>query len=146
MEVTRRWPHREVGTHRRPIERLRRAAGLEPVLGSLECKPSVDSPGGSPLAPRVHYERHRPEQTTLYRLMQQHAATFIVQAEAAAEPTCRSSSRTSSAPSSNAASWPTASCGCGRVLGKLRVVLDSLPLAAHTTRTSVHISAKEVNS
>ena len=29
----------------------------------------------------VHYERHRPEQTTLYRLVQQHAATFIAQAE-----------------------------------------------------------------
>ena len=32
----------------------------------------------------VHYERHRPEQTTLYRLVQQHAATFFEQAEAAA--------------------------------------------------------------
>ena len=29
-------------------------------------------------------ERHRPEQTTLYRLVQQHAATFFEQAEAAA--------------------------------------------------------------
>ena len=36
--------------------------------------------GGAP----VHYERHRPEQTTLYRLVQQHAATFFAQAEAAA--------------------------------------------------------------
>ena len=25
----------------------------------------------------VHYEHHRPEQTTLYRLVQQHAASFI---------------------------------------------------------------------
>jgi len=33
---------------------------------------------GAPL----HSERHRPEQTTLYRLMQQHAAGFIVQTEA----------------------------------------------------------------
>ena len=32
----------------------------------------------------VHHERHRPEQTTLYRLVQQHAATFFAQAEAAA--------------------------------------------------------------
>ena len=31
-----------------------------------------------------HYERHRPEQTTLDRLVQQHAATFIAQAEDAA--------------------------------------------------------------
>ena len=29
----------------------------------------------------VHYARHRPEQTTLYRLVQQHAATFFAQAE-----------------------------------------------------------------
>jgi len=36
------------------------------------------------MAPRVHCERHRPEQTTLYRLVQQHTATFFVQAEAAA--------------------------------------------------------------
>lgn len=35
--------------------------------------------GGAP----VHYERHRPEQTTVYRLVQQHAATFIAETEAA---------------------------------------------------------------
>jgi hypothetical protein len=33
---------------------------------------------------RVQYERHRPEQTTLYRLVQEHAATFFAQVEAAA--------------------------------------------------------------
>ena len=38
------------------------------------------APDGAP----VHYERHRPEQTTLYRLVQQHAATFFEQAETAA--------------------------------------------------------------
>ena len=38
------------------------------------------APGGAP----VHYDRHRPEQTTLYRLVQQHAATFFAQAEDAA--------------------------------------------------------------
>ena len=32
----------------------------------------------------VHHERHRPEQTTLYRPVQQHAATFLEQVEAAA--------------------------------------------------------------
>ena len=32
----------------------------------------------------VHYERHRPEQTPLYRLVQQHAATFFAEAEDAA--------------------------------------------------------------
>jgi hypothetical protein len=38
------------------------------------------APDGAP----VHYERHRPEQTTLYSLVQQHAATFFAQAEDAA--------------------------------------------------------------
>ena len=37
-------------------------------------------PDGAP----VHDERHRPEQTTLDRLVQQHAATFFAQAEDAA--------------------------------------------------------------
>jgi hypothetical protein len=36
------------------------------------------TPDGAP----VHHERHRPEQTTLHRLVQQHASTFIAQAEA----------------------------------------------------------------
>ncbi len=36
------------------------------------------APDGAP----VHYERHRPEHTTLSRLVQQHAATFIAQTEA----------------------------------------------------------------
>ena len=40
-------------------------------------------PQGAPDGAPVHYERHRPEQTTLYRLVQQHAATFIAQTEAA---------------------------------------------------------------
>ena len=42
--------------------------------------PERRGPGGAP----VHHERHRPEQTTLYRLVQQHVATFFEQAEAAA--------------------------------------------------------------
>jgi len=33
----------------------------------------IRAPDGTP----VHYERHRPRQTTLYRLVQQHAATFF---------------------------------------------------------------------
>ena len=37
--------------------------------------------GGAP----VHYERHRPEQATLYRLVQQHAATFFAETEAATD-------------------------------------------------------------
>ena len=39
---------------------------------------SKRAPDGAP----VHYECHRPEQTTLYRLMQQHAASFIAHTEA----------------------------------------------------------------
>ena len=37
------------------------------------------APDGAP----IHYERHCPEQTTLYRLVQQHAATFFAQVDAA---------------------------------------------------------------
>ncbi len=47
------------------------AIGQQPCAGQR-------APDGAP----VHYERHRPEQTTLYRLVQQHTATFIEQAEA----------------------------------------------------------------
>ena len=35
------------------------------------------APDGAPF----HYERHRPEQTTLYRLVQQHAGSFIAHTE-----------------------------------------------------------------
>jgi len=41
--------------------------------------PPIRAPDGVP----VHYERHRPGQTTLYRLVQQHAATFFAQTEEA---------------------------------------------------------------
>ena len=37
------------------------------------------APAGAP----VHYERHRRKQTTLYRLVQQHAATFIAETKVA---------------------------------------------------------------
>ena len=40
---------------------------------------SIRAPDGAP----VHCERHRPEQTTLYRMVQQHAASFIEQTESA---------------------------------------------------------------
>jgi len=42
--------------------------------------PAIRAPDGAP----VHYERDRPEQTALYHLVQQHAATFFDQAEVAA--------------------------------------------------------------
>lgn len=43
-------------------------------------------PQRAPDSASVHYERHRPEQTTLYpyRIVQQHAANFFAQAEGAA--------------------------------------------------------------
>jgi hypothetical protein len=41
-------------------------------------RPPQSAPDGAP----IHYERHRPEQTTLHRLMQQRAASFIAHAEA----------------------------------------------------------------
>ena len=46
---------------------------------------TVQQPHRAPDGDRVRYERHRPEQTTLYRLVQQHAATFFAETEAAAE-------------------------------------------------------------
>ena len=39
-------------------------------------------PQRAPDGAAVHYERHRPEQTTRYRLVQQHAARFIAHTEA----------------------------------------------------------------
>ena len=41
-------------------------------------RPPQRAPDGAPL----HNERHRPEQTALYRLVQQHAASFIAHTEA----------------------------------------------------------------
>ena len=38
--------------------------------------------GRAPDGAALHYERHRPEQTTLYRLVQQHGAAFIAHTEA----------------------------------------------------------------
>ena len=47
--------------------------------GRQPC-PGHGSPDGAP----VHCARHRPEQATLYRLVQQHAQTFPAQTEEAA--------------------------------------------------------------
>lgn len=38
-------------------------------------------PQGAPDGAPVHYERHSPEQTSLYRLLQQNAASFIAHTE-----------------------------------------------------------------
>jgi hypothetical protein len=47
------------------------------AIGRQPCA-APRAPDGAPL----HHERHRPEQTTLYRLVQQHAASFIAHTEA----------------------------------------------------------------
>jgi Transposase zinc-binding domain len=38
-------------------------------------------PSRAPDGASVHYERHRPEQTTLYRLVHENVATFFAQVE-----------------------------------------------------------------
>lgn len=43
---------------------------------------TAQRPQRAPDGAALHYERHRPEQTTLYRLVQQHAASFIAYTEA----------------------------------------------------------------
>ncbi|EFK94877.1 truncated transposase, partial [sediment metagenome] len=49
----------------------------EPFVQVISRQPQR-APDGAP----VHYERHRPEQTTLYRPVQQHAASFVAHTEA----------------------------------------------------------------
>ena len=46
----------------------------------LQAQTAIKASDGAP----VHYERHRPERTTLYCLVQQHAAAFFEQAQTAA--------------------------------------------------------------
>jgi hypothetical protein len=59
-------------------ETVPRSQPREPRVQAMSRQPQW-APDGEP----VLYERHRPEQTTLYRLVQQHAATFIAETEAA---------------------------------------------------------------
>jgi hypothetical protein len=47
------------------------------AFGRQPCAAQREPDGAS-----VHYERHRPEQTTLYRRVQEHAASFIAHTEA----------------------------------------------------------------
>ena len=49
----------------------------EPIVQAIGRLPRRSSDGVS-----VNYERHRPDQTTLYRLLQEHAAPFIALTEA----------------------------------------------------------------
>ena len=41
-----------------------------------------EQPQRAPYGAPLHYERHRPEQTTPYRLAQQHAASCVAHTEA----------------------------------------------------------------
>ena len=87
---------------------------------------SQRAPDGAPL----HYERHCPEQTTLYRLVQQqHAASFIANTEASTGAELPRSISIET-PSSNAASWPTASGGCAAASADKKSCWPSLASAA----------------
>ena len=60
------------------------------------------------MAPPVHFERHRLDQTTLYRLVQQHASSFITHTEASTGAELPRFIKDGFAPSSSTASWSTA--------------------------------------
>ena len=49
----------------------------EPIVQAIGRQPQR-APDGAPL----HYERHRPEQTALYCLVQEHAVSFIAHTKA----------------------------------------------------------------
>ncbi len=67
-------PQRRVPICRQNSGRLRCSARLSPCgLTTSEAQRASDQPADADGAP-VHYERHRPEQTTLYRRVQQHGA------------------------------------------------------------------------
>jgi hypothetical protein len=85
-------------------------------VGSPHREPIVQAIGRQPQrAPdgaKLQYECHRPEQSTLYRLVQQHAASFIPHAEASTGGELPGSSRTSPTASLSPTSGPMASSGC----------------------------------
>ncbi len=68
------------------------------------------APDGAP----VHYERERrrPEQTTLYCLVRQHASSFIAHTEASTAAALPRFIKDEFDGFLDAASWPAASCGC----------------------------------
>ncbi len=59
----------------------RQAAVGEFASRSTACDRAV-SPQWAPDGAQPHYERQRPQQTTLYRVVQQHAASYFAQTEA----------------------------------------------------------------
>ncbi len=84
-------PQQWAANARRHTGRLSRIAWLETVPGHHLGRSRVQAMGRQPHpASRAldgvpaHQGRYRPEQTALYRLVQQQAATFLDQAEVAA--------------------------------------------------------------
>ena len=74
---------------------------------------TAQQPQRAPDVAPLHYERHRPEQTTLYRLVQQHAASFIAHTEASTGAELpRFIKDEFDAFLESAASWRTAFRGC----------------------------------
>ena len=114
-------PPKEAPRQRAPAggrlsERLRRSARLETVrahhIGSLGCKPLAGSPSGrraAPLFMTTATAQRRPRCTAWFSSTPRPSSP---KPKTLPAPTCRSSSKTSSTPASNAASWPTASCAC----------------------------------
>jgi hypothetical protein len=70
-------------------------------------------PQRAPDCAPIDHERHRQEQTTLYRLVLQHAASFIAHTEASTGCELPGFIKDKFENSSNAASWPKGSRVCG---------------------------------
>ena len=68
------------------------------------------APAGHPAA--FSYERRRPEETTLYQVVQEQFETSSPSSKRKPVRACRSLSKTNSRPISNAAYWRTAFCAC----------------------------------
>lgn len=64
-----------------PARLLLQAALFPPAL-SPEARTSIRQALRAAAANTVHYERRRPEETTLYRLVQEHLETFLAEVEA----------------------------------------------------------------
>jgi len=60
----------------RSISALRSAGSVHHVQANASPTSRAHCDGA-----QIHYERHRPEQTTLYRLVEQHAQSFFAQTE-----------------------------------------------------------------
>ena len=116
--VTKFWPPAgrpiEVGTQSKAPDRAIATSCAAPDgLGLPTRGPCVQAIGRQPHRAQdgapIYCERHDPEYTTLYRLVQRHSASVIAHTKTNTGSSRHASSRTNSTPSSNGASWPTAS-------------------------------------